>query len=92
MAANSLAARLETTAGSRSDCARACASETRFACRSATFDLTGRLCRLYEQSRESGELALQFVRGTEYLENQCAAYEPTLCRYNGIERDLTITR
>lgn len=61
-------------------------------CRSATFDLTGRVCRLYEQSRESGELSLQFVRGTEYLENQCAAYEHTQCQYNSIERDLTITR
>lgn len=76
----------------RQKCAQQCAEEKRFHCRSVTYDLTTRVCKLYEDSRESGELNLQFVRGTEYMENQCSPYEQQMCQYNAIERDLTITR
>lgn len=74
------------------NCKMACLGETRFPCRSISYDLTTRECKLFDESRDSGEVQLQFTRGTEYMENQCNSYEPSACKYNSIERDLTITR
>lgn len=92
VASTSLQPKLHTHVSNRMECSKACALEQRFTCRSATYDMTSSMCRMFEHSRESGEIALQFIRGTEYLENQCAEYEPSHCKYNSIERDLTITR
>ena len=89
---NQLQPRLVLNFIDKHNCKMACLGETRFACRSLAYDLTTRECKLFDENRDSGEIQLQFTRGTEYMENQCNFFESNACKYNSIERDLTITR
>lgn len=89
---NQLQPRLVLNFIDKYNCKMACLGETRFACRSLVYDLTNRECKLFDENRDSGEVQLQFTRGTEYMENQCNFYDSSECKYNSIERDLTITR
>jgi len=56
---------------SKTECEDFCLSESRFSCRSATYDHLTRLCYLSEQDRFTQPESLVPRQGSDYLENQC---------------------
>lgn len=68
---------------SRSECAKACLTESSFTCRSADYDTVLRICRLSKEDRRSSPESFKTVAGSsrEYLENQCAPPSPSACLY-----------
>lgn len=74
---------------SRSECRTRCLEERKFRCLSASYNSFTHECHLYSEDRNSGALSLQFNKGIDFMENQCAI-EVKDCRYHPIERDISI--
>ena len=74
---------------SRSECRARCLEERRFRCLSAAYNSFSHECSLYAEDRNSGSLTLQFTKGVDFIENQCAI-DVKSCRYHSIERDISI--
>ncbi|KAK8781129.1 hypothetical protein V5799_017528 [Amblyomma americanum] len=72
------------------DCERRCFEERRFACKSASYDVTLQECRLYADDRNSRFARLIYGRGVYYLENQCTV-NTSPCPYAPIQRDVYMT-
>lgn len=56
----------------RADCEDLCLAEKSFSCRSATFDYTNKLCKLFSETRRSKPSVFKPTKNDiDYLENQC---------------------
>jgi hypothetical protein len=58
----------------RTDCEDLCLAEKTFTCRSATFDYTKRLCKLFSETRRSRPNSFKATNEfIDYFENQCVS-------------------
>lgn len=56
----------------RTDCQDLCLAEKSFSCRSATFDYSKRLCKLFTETRRSRPSSFKATQEfIDYYENQC---------------------
>ena len=56
---------------SKTECEDLCLSESRFSCRSASYDHLERHCYLSEEDRFTQPESFLVRQGSDYLENQC---------------------
>ena len=56
---------------SKTECEDLCLSESRFSCRSATYDHLRKECHLSEEDRFTQPGSFVVRQGSDYLENQC---------------------
>jgi len=71
---------------SKTECEDLCLSESRFSCRSATYDHLRKECHLSEEDRFSQPASFVVRQGSDYLENQCESRQ-TRCDYTSQTRD-----
>uniref|UniRef100_T1JZ38 Apple domain-containing protein n=1 Tax=Tetranychus urticae TaxID=32264 RepID=T1JZ38_TETUR len=65
----------------RSDCQDHCLAESTFVCRSATFDYSRKICKLFKETQRSRPSAFKATsEEIDYLENHCVK-EPSSCQY-----------
>ncbi|XP_023323415.1 uncharacterized protein LOC111697594 [Eurytemora carolleeae] len=71
---------------SKTECQDLCLSESRFICRSATYDHLRKECYLSEEDRFTQPDSLLAKQGSDYLENQCQSRQSN-CDYSPQTRD-----
>lgn len=66
----------------RAECEDYCLRERDFICKSATYQQSRQLCRLYSENKRSKPNAMQSTNeDIDYLENMCAAESASTCIY-----------
>jgi len=71
---------------SKTECQDLCLSESRFICRSATYDHLKKECYLSEEDRFTQPESYVVKQGSDYLENQCQSRQSN-CDYSPQTRD-----